>query len=161
MFKYTVLTPAECNVEELKAFKEVVVAGNSVPAEGLLGRIRNAVKLVFVRDATSNKLVGVGAIKTPKDSYVERVFNSASCEMKDPADYTRELGWLAVTADAANQGIVKQIIGWLLSGFEGKLFSTTYAESEVAKALSDAGFVRTGVPFASSRDDRTLTLFTK
>src|SRR5262249_32626886 len=119
-----------------------------VDLQGLTERIRNASRLLFLRES-NGRLVGVGALKQPLLSYRSRVF--AQARAAAPADdYSLELGWIAVTKSHQRRGLWRRIVGQLISLAENEnLFATTRADARAIRFAADYGFKPAGKPYPS------------
>src|SRR6266851_603190 len=81
MVTMAVKKPSDCSVEELRAFKQLVLAGGEVDATGLEGRIKAVIRLVF-HYADNQDLAGIAALKVPNDSYKNKIFTRAESPEK-------------------------------------------------------------------------------
>jgi GNAT superfamily N-acetyltransferase len=145
-----ILSPADCTPQELAAFEKLVIAAETVDPQGLTQRIRDASRLLFLRES-NGQLVGVGALKRPLLSYRSRVFTQARTAV--PADeYPIELGWVAVAKSHRRRGLWRRIIGVLINLAENEnLFATTRADARAIRFAADYGFKPVGKPYPSGR----------
>lgn len=67
--------PSECTKDELNEFHSLVIEGGEVSPIGLPERIKQADRLIFVRD--ESVCIAVGALKRPNDNYKNNVFKKA------------------------------------------------------------------------------------
>ena len=148
MVTSSILSPADCTPQALADFKNLVIEGGTVDPEGLTGRIRNASRLLFLRES-NGRLVGVGALKRPLLSYRSRVFAQAGAAV--PAnEYPIELGWIAVAKSHQRRGLWRRIIGRLISLAENEnLFATTKADLRAERLAADYGLKPAGKPYPS------------
>src|SRR4029079_12983568 len=113
MITSSILSPADCTPKELGDFENLLREGETVDPQGLTQRIRDASRLLFLRES-NGQLVGVGALKRPLLSYRSRVFTQARTAV--PADeYRIELGWVAVAKSHRRRGLWRRIIGVLIN----------------------------------------------
>src|SRR2546426_10917931 len=94
MLTSSIFSPSDCTAEALADFEKLVVEGGTVDPQGLTQRIRNALRLLFLR-TSDGRLVGVGALKHPRPSYRNRVFANAQATTASD-EYRVELGWVVV-----------------------------------------------------------------
>jgi len=150
MLTSSIVSPADCTPQALSDFEKLVIEGGTVDLQGLTERIRNASRLLFLRES-NGRLVGVGALKQPLLSYRSRVF--AQARAAAPADeYPLELGWIAVAKSHQRRGLWRRIIGQLISLAENQnLFATTRADARAIRFAADYGFKAAGKPYPSGR----------
>ena len=150
MVTSSIVSPADCTPQALGDFEKLVIEGGTVDPQGLTGRIRDASRLLFLRESNGG-LVGVGALKHPLLSYRSRVF--AQARAAAPADeYPIELGWIAIAKSHQRRGLWRRIIGQLISLAENEnLFATTRADARVMRFAPDYGFKPAGEPYPSGR----------
>ena len=145
-----ILSPADCTLQALTDFENLVIEGGTVDPQGLTQRIREASRLLFLRES-SGQLVGVGALKHPLLSYRSKVFAQARTALL-AAEYPIELGWIAVTESHQRRGLWRRIIRQLCSLAENEnLFATTRADARAIRFAADYGFKVTGKPYPSGR----------
>ena len=150
MISSSILSPSDCTPEALADFENLVIEAGTVDPEGLTQRIRDASRLLFLRES-NGQLVGVGALKRPRVGYRSKVF--AKARATAPSDeYRIELGWVAVAKSYQGQGLSRRIIGQLVSLAEDEnLFATTRADARAMRFAGDYGFRRTAEPYSSGR----------
>src|ERR1051325_10448226 len=78
----------------LADFEKLVIEAGAVDPQGLTRRIRDASRLLFLRES-NGQLVGVGALKHPLRSYRRKVFARAGATVLSD-EYPVELGWGAI-----------------------------------------------------------------
>ena len=150
MVTSSIISPSDCSPEALADFENLVTKYGTVDPEGLTQRIRDASRLLFLRES-SGQLVGVGALKHPLSSYRSKVFAKARATTP-PNEYRVELGWVAVAESHQGRGLSRRIIGRLinLAGNEN-LFATTWADARAMRFAADYGFKPAGHPYPSGR----------
>ena len=150
MVTSSIVSPADCTPQALADFEKLVIEAGTVDPQGLTERIRDASRLLFLRESNGG-LVGVGALKHPLLSYRSRVF--AQARAAAPADeYPIELGWIAIAKSHQRRGLWRRIIGQLISLAENEnLFATTRADARVMRFAPDYGFKPAGKPYPSGR----------
>ena len=160
MLTSSIVSPADCTPQALADFEKLVIEGGTVDSQGLTERIRNASRLLFLRES-NGRLVGVGALKHPLLSYRSRVF--AQARAPAPAgDYPIELGWIAVAKSHQRRGLWRRIIGQLISFAETEnLFATTRADARAIRFAADYGFKSAGTPYPSGRGYDLVLLLRK
>jgi GNAT superfamily N-acetyltransferase len=150
MVTSSILSPSDCNQQELTDFENLVIEAGTVDPEGLTERIRDASRLLFLRES-NGRLVGVGALKHPLLSYRSKVFAKAGTSAP-PNEYPVELGWVAIAKSYQGRGLLRRIIGQLISLAENEnLFATTLADPRATRLAADYGFKRVGKPYPSGR----------
>src|SRR6516162_11393635 len=150
MLSSSILSPSDCSARTLADFEKLVVEGAAVEPEGLTRRIRNASRLLFLREP-DGQLVGVGALKHPRSGYRDRVFAKARATV--PSDrYHVELGWVVVAKSHQGRGLSARIIGELLALAKNEnVFATTRAGDRAMRFASAHGFESNGNPYPSGR----------
>ena len=143
------VSPADCTPQALADFEKLVIEGGTVDPQGLTERIRDASRLLFLRESNGG-LVGVGALKHPLLSYRSRVF--AQARAAAPADeYPIELGWIAIAKSHQRRGLWRRIIGQLISLAENEnVFATTRADARAMRFAADYGFKPAGNPIRAA-----------
>lgn len=150
MITSSVLSPADCNQQVLADLEKLVIEAGTVDPQGLTQRIRDAYRLLFLRES-NGRLVGVGALKHPLLSYRSRVFMLARTAVP-AAEYPIELGWIAVAKSHQRRGLWRRIIRQLISLAEDEnLFATTRADARAMRFAADYGFKPTGKAYPSGR----------
>ena len=113
MITLSILSPSDCTSQALTDFENLVIEAGTVDPEGLTQRIRDASRLLFLRES-NGQLVGAGALKHPLLSYRSKVFAKAGTTTP-PDEYPIELGWIAVAKSHQRRGLWRRIIGQLIS----------------------------------------------
>ncbi len=150
MITSSILSPSNCTPEALADFEKLVIEAGTVDPEGLTQRIRDASRLLFLRQS-NGRLVGVGALKHPLLNYRSKVFVKARASTP-PDEYRVELGWIAVAKSHQGRGLSRRIIGQLISLAENEnLFATTRADARAMRFATDYGFKPAGYPYPSGR----------
>jgi len=149
MVTSSILSPSDCTTQALADFENLVIEGGTVDPQGLTQRIRDASRLLFLRES-NGELVGVGALKHPLLSYRAKVF--AKARATTPDKYRVELGWVAVAKSHQGRGLSRRIIGQLISLSEDEnVFATTRANARAMRFAVDYGFKPSGKPYPSGR----------
>src|SRR6266480_3194750 len=150
MVTSSILSPSDCAPQALVDFENLVIEGGTVDPQGLAERIRNASRLLFLRES-NGQLVGVGAVKHPLLGYRAKVFAKARATTP-PDEYRIELGWVAVAKSQQGRGLSLRIIGQLISLAENEnVFATTQADARAMRFAADCGFKPAGHPYPSGR----------
>ena len=150
MVTSSILSPSECTPEALADFEKLVIEAGTVDPQGLTQRIRNASRLLFLRES-NGQLVGVGALKHPLLSYRSSVFANAGIPTLSD-EYRVELGWVAVAKSHQGRGLSPRIISQLTSlAVNENLFATTRADARAMRFAADHGFKPAGKPYPSGR----------
>src|SRR6266513_5599135 len=150
MLTSSIFSPSDCAAEALADFEKLVVEGGSVDPQGLTQRIRDALRLLFLR-TSEDQLVGVGALKHPGPGYRNRVFVNAQATVASD-QYHVELGWVVVAKTHQGRGLSTRIVGESLPFANNEnVFATTRADERVMRYASDHGFEINGKPYPSGR----------
>ncbi len=150
MVTSSILSPSDCTPQALADFKNLVIEGGTVDPQGLAQRIRNASRLLFLRES-NRQLVGVGALKHPLLGYRAKVFAKARATTP-PDEYRVELGWVAVAKSHQGRGLSLRIIGQLISLAENEnVFATTRADARAMRFAVEYGLKPAGKPYPSGR----------
>ncbi len=154
--EYRICKPKEFSSKEKQDIINLIKEGEAV-AEFLVRIGINRAEMVaccFDED----KLVGVGAIKLPFDSYKIRIHNATKTE-EDIRKYNIELGYISVHKSFQRQGIGSTIVKKLLPLENANIFATTRKEG-MRKILLSNGFEETGKPYGDEKPEK-LRLFVK
>src|SRR5207247_9654104 len=111
MLTSSIFSPSDCTAEALADFEKLVVEGGTVDPQGLTQRIRNALRLLFLR-TSDGQLVGVGALKHRGHGYRNRVFANAQATAASD-EYRVELGCDVVATTHQGPGLSTAIVGEL------------------------------------------------
>jgi GNAT superfamily N-acetyltransferase len=150
MITSSTLSPSDCTPEALADFENLITKYGTVDPEGLTQRIRDASRLLFLRES-NGQLAGVGALKRPQLSYRRKVFTKARATAP-PDEYRVELGWVAVAKSHRGRGLSRRIIGQLINLAQNKnLFATTRADARAMRFAADHRFKPAGYPYPSGR----------
>jgi GNAT superfamily N-acetyltransferase len=148
MLTSSIFLPSDCTAQALADFEKLVIEGGAVNPQGLVQRIREASRLLFLR-ASDDQLVGVGALKHPRAAYRSKVFADAQATASAD-EYAVELGWVAVTQSHQGRRLSTRIVGELLPFAKNEnIFATTRADERVLSFAFDCGFRINGKPFPS------------
>ena len=150
MVTSSILSPADCTPQTLADFEKLVIEAGTVDPQGLTQRIRDAFRLLFLRES-NRELVGVGALKHPLSSYRAKVFAKARATTP-PDEYGVELGWVAVAKSHQGRGLSLRIIDQLIRLAENEnVFATTRADARAMRFAVEYGFKPAGKPYPSGR----------
>jgi GNAT superfamily N-acetyltransferase len=150
MLSSSILSPSDCSAQALADFEKLVVEGDAVDPEDLMQRIRNASRLLFLREP-NGQLVGVGALKHPRSDYRNSVFAKARATVP-PDRYCVELGWVVVAKSHQGRGLSARIIAELLALAKNEnVFATTRVDDRAMRFASAHGFESNGNPYPSGR----------
>ena len=150
MITSSILSPVDCTPQALADFENLVIEAGTVDPQGLTQRIRDASRLLFLRES-NGQLVGVGALKHPLLSYRSKVFAKAGTT-RSSDEYRVELGWVAVAKSHQGRGLSRRIIGQLISLAENEnLFATSRSDARAMRFAADFGLKPVGKPYPSGR----------
>jgi predicted GNAT family N-acyltransferase len=148
MLSSSIVSPADCTRQDLADFENLVIKARTVDLQGLTQRIRDASKLLFLRES-NGQLVGVGALKKPLLSYRNKVFAKARATARSE-EYRIELGWVAIAKAHQGRGLSRRIISQLISLAENEnVFATARADARAMRFATDYGFKPAGKPYPS------------
>jgi len=107
-------------------------------------------------------LAGVAALKVPRKSYWEGVFEKSKSGLSR-ADYPLEFGYLYVEEDRRKKGFGRMLIErtLALAGSEGVFATTREENTKVHPRLVEQGFQQSGSPYKSRRGKFNLLLFVR
>ena len=101
--------PSECDASERTAFVMLVEKYENIPnVEHLKYGVDHA--RLLLREFRDDKLVGVAAIKIPRESHTSQVFNDAGLGDVEAQRFTLELGYIATHCDYFRQGIAETLV---------------------------------------------------
>jgi predicted GNAT family N-acyltransferase len=150
MLTSSILSPSDCTAQASADFEKVVIEGGAVNAQGLTQRIRNASRMLFLRES-NGQLVGVGALKHPRPDYRNEVFAKARATVLSDS-YPVELGWIVVAKSHQGRGLSSRIISELIALVQNEnVFATTRVDERAMRFASEYGFELNGKPYASGR----------
>lgn len=152
--------PAQFSPDELAEFVDLVTAGGEVTRDGLLRHVGDAQCLGFMR--LENVLVGVAGLKTPRDSYRDRIQQSASVALTNAA-FPYELGWIFIAPNARGKNLSYPLCAAVVAGAGAAgVIATSRADNEgMHRTLFRLGFVQQGASWPSRQSDGALSLFIK
>lgn len=149
--------PSECSPSELAAFAACVREGGEVASDGLDELIQNATRLVFCQNESG--LIGVAAIKNPRDSYRFKISKRANVQLARDT-WPHELGWVFVVPSGRGQGLSKSLVACATDNLGSAVFATSRTDNVYMHAtLRGVGFVAMGDPYKSDKGEHSLQLF--
>src|SRR4029450_5501686 len=132
MVTSSIRSPSDCSPQALADFENLVIEAGTVDPQGLTQRIRDASRLLFLRES-NRQLVGVGALKHPLLSYRAKVFAKAGIQTLSD-EYCVELGWVAVAKSHQGRGLSRRVISRLINFADNQnLFATTRVDSRTMR----------------------------
>jgi len=135
--------PVDCTSKELDTFEEMVSKGGEVSLDGLHSRIESAKYLAFAY--ADDTVIGVSAIKIPRDIYKDKVFSNAGIpDLEDTFQY--ELGWVYVEQEYRKYGVGYQMVHNLLQN-SGIFATVRQGNMGMQAILYRCGFRRVGNPY--------------
>ena len=148
MLTSSVFLPSDCTAQVLSDFKKLVIEGGAVDPRDLGHRICKASRLLFVR-ASDDQLVGVGALKHPRQAYRNKVFADARATVSAD-EYPIELGWVVVAKSHQGRRLSTRIVSELLPLAKNEnIFATTCPDERIMSFAFDCGFKINGKPYPS------------
>lgn len=148
MLRSSIFLPSDCTAQALADFEKLVVEGGAVNPKGLGQRIRNASRLLFLRESV-DQLIGAGALKHPRPEYRNKVFADARATVSAD-EYPVELGWVVVAKSYQGRRLSTRIVSELLAFAKNEnIFATTRTDERVLSFAFDCGFKINGKPFPS------------
>lgn len=156
--QYTLKSPSECSEQELAEFIELVKQGNAVNTSDINVQLQRAKCLLFC--TMKQRLVAIGAIKTPLQSYKNTIFEKAG-QQPLAAHHQAELGWISVNRAFRGLGITHKLIEKLVTQLANTSFyATLRVDNQIMrKRFLAHGMRQLGKAFRSQRGDYDLCLF--
>jgi GNAT superfamily N-acetyltransferase len=153
--------PSECTTDELSAFKELVEKGGEVALHGLSDLIRRAERLLFLY-AGKHKIIGVGALKNPRVSHKNEVFQKSKSP-DSPGEFGFEIGWIFIEEEFHRRGYSRAILENLikLAGNANVYLTTREDNVPMRKTSERLSFKQSGSAYQSDKGDHRLVLFTR
>ena len=135
----------------------LVKEGGEVDSAGLIGRVKNAETLIFIRDTG---LIGIGSVKHPNKNYKDRVFLKAGHE-NEASNYELEIGYFYINRSHRDKRLSSKIMKKIISSLNGrKCFATTRENNKVMlHILEKHGFYKLGEKYQSDNGDHELVLY--
>lgn len=155
--KVVAVQPSQLSAPQLTALANFISQGGEVSAANAVAGVQRA-QLIGYATNDEGKIIAVSALKTPLDSYKNKVFTAAGYANL-AAQYQYEKGYSYTDPMYRRQGLNRAI--WeKLAQSSGRLFATTRSDNAASKAnLVAQGFSQLGEPWASSRGDYTIELW--
>ena len=157
--KIALKEPALCTTDELDQITNLILSGGEVASGGLYQRVKNAKTLAFAKDE-NDKIVSVGALKRPVESYKLAVFTKSG--QKDEANRFRfELGYLFTDQKYRGSGLASGIIEKLVTSLHGQPCFTTLREDNKPSShlLTKNGFSPLGSSYKGARGNYDLVIY--
>lgn len=138
------------------AFRKFMEPSDTVDIEGLYKRIRRAHKLSISHE--DSKILAVGAVKSPHESYVQRLSELFSYEISS----NMELGWIYVDQACRGKGLADLIIKQSLIGLEDfRMYATVSVYNKpMIHLLTKNGFTQVS-GFYSNKKRNLISLMIK
>ena len=148
-------------MQELDAFEGMVRKGEEVTPAGLSELISHAAALLFMNEA-DNSLVGISALKRPRQTYRRKVFKRAHSKL-DPEDYCFELGWVFVAKSHRGRRLSRILVKELIPhmGTEKVYATCRKSNKPMRRTLERFGFRREGSPYVADNSYYTLELYVR
>jgi len=108
----------------------------------------------LLREAGTNRIVGVGVLKAPSANYRSNKFAEAGVDI-DGYEDAPELGYVAVANDMEGQGLAERLVRAVVDPLTEGCFATTDNPRMHGK-LSRAGFLRQGQHWQGARGKLSL-----
>lgn len=155
--KVVAVRPNQLSSQQLTAVANFISQGGEVSAANAVAGVQRAQLIGYATDE-QGKIIAVSALKTPLDSYKNKVFTAAGLPNL-AQQYQYEKGYSYTDPGYRRQGLNRAI--WeKLANSGGQLFATTRSDNTASKAnLVAQGFSQLGRPWASSRGDYTIELW--
>lgn len=152
--------PDEWPVHDREEFESLVRESGEVAVAGLSERIQNAA--VLVCHHVRKQLVGVAALKRPKDAYREKVSERSGTAL-EKGNYPFELGWVFVRPEARGGGVSRKLVAACLEAAgESGVFATTREDNDPMRCcLAKNGLKRLGRPYKSERGEYYLVVYAR
>lgn len=150
--------PCQCSPIELEDFIALVQVGGEVVNEGLEDRVKYAECLVCLKE--NDCLVGVAALKNPREHYRRSISKNAKIAIK-PVEFPFELGYIFVLPSSRRKGYSVCLVNTALSEANGKgVFATSRVTNEAMhKTLYKYKFEKVGRVYPSENGKEKIQLF--
>ena len=152
-----VKSPHEYSDAEFSAFEKLVIDAGEVQAEGFSDLLMRSHRLISLY--VEGELVATGAIKNPRKTYKEKVFNKAKVSELS-SQYTFEAGWIVVEEKHRRKGYSTQIVNTIVQELNGEhCFATVRVNNEGMNYIfSSQSFNKLGFDYESVNGDYSLGL---
>lgn len=147
---FLIKKPADCTVQELRSFYDLLIEGGQVNKRGLKDRIKSAELLGFC--IVNNEVVGIAAVKKPNVNYKKRVFKEAKVSSLAP-NYTYEVGYAVTKESNTRQGISSALINKLMSKSVSNVFFATTKSNGMRNLFNKIGFKQLGEDYLNSQEE--------
>ena len=151
------IRPNQLSSQQLTTIGNFIAQGGEVSANNALAGVQRA-QLIGYATNDEGKIIAVSALKTPLDSYKNKVFTAAGLPNL-ARQYQYEKGYSYTDPMYRRQGLNRAI--WeKLADSGSRLFATTRSDNLASKNnLVAQGFSQLGRSWASSRSDYTIELW--
>lgn len=155
--KVVAVRPNQLTTQQQVAVANFISQGGEVSAANAIAGVQRA-QLIGYATNDEGKIIAVSALKTPLDSYKNKVFTAAG-QAELARQYQYEKGYSYTDPKYRRQGLNRSIWEKLASG-SGRVFATTRSDNLASKNnLVAQGFSQLGQPWSSSRGDYTIELW--
>lgn len=155
--KVVAVRPNQLTTPQQAAVANFISQGGEVSAANAVAGVQRA-QLIGYATNDDGKIIAVSALKTPLDSYKNKVFTAAGQAELAP-QYRYEKGYSYTDPRYQRQGLNRAIWEKLASG-SGRVFATIRSDNTASKAnLAAQGFSQLGEPWTSGRGDYTIELW--
>jgi predicted GNAT family N-acyltransferase len=119
--------PSHINRNHLELILRLIIAGSQISTVNMLPEMLRNAKLIAYT-TLGDDIISVAVLKTPNDSYREKIFTNAGIQ---PIGYDVELGYLVTHQDHRGQGLSNKLVNLLLHTYKGKMYSTTRQQNHI------------------------------
>lgn len=149
--------PAAFSAEEKRLFCKLVEAGGEVDTAVLQQNVMDAKALTFAR--SSEKLLGVAALKVPKRSYRKKVSQSSGFNLCSDR-YPFELGYVFVQQAVRGTGLSHRLVDTTLNAADGNfVFATVRTDNPgMLRTLERANFFQVGNEYSGRLANTSIRL---
>lgn len=142
---------ADLSFSDRRAVAELVKVGGAIQGsvEDILQRLYRTRIVTLFREVEGNRIVGVGALKTPLRHYRQSRFANAGASIGG-FEEAPELGYVVVHSDWRGQRLSGDLVEAITKAIDGPVFATT-DNNKMFNNLARSGFVKVGTDWQGSK----------
>ena len=129
---------ADLDAREIASCIALIRSGGALDVQSAKAELPQTTTLALARK--NGKIVGIGTIKRERPDYAKRISQKSGVQF--PGE-TRELGYVAVSAEHRGKHLSHCIARALLNRYEGRLFATTSSDP-MKRTVARFGFAQKG-----------------
>lgn len=147
---------ADLSLSDQRSVAELVKAGGAIQGsiEDILLRLRRTRMMTLLREGKGERIVGVGALKTPLQHYRRSRFTNAGA-LIDGFEEAPELGYVVVHSDWRGRRLSGDLVKAIAEAIHEPVFATTDSNT-MRNNLARSGFIRVGTDWQGSKAPLSL-----